>query len=135
MLREELLRGAWAWGVGEARAPGVLTPFACGFESKLGPSGQGLRCSPASQPGHGGTGRALWGLYSESGDLGGPSSIGGALTSRPPGLPQTGLAGLSDHITPGNVSVLGRKGGVLSPPLLALNFAALPWAGQGGMGG
>lgn len=65
---------------GGARAPGVLTPFACGCESKLGPYRQGRWCSPAAQPCCGGTGRALWGLHSESWAVGGgPNSIGGGL--------------------------------------------------------
>lgn len=42
-MREEQPQGARG-GEGGARAPGVLTPFACGCESKLGPSRQGVRC-------------------------------------------------------------------------------------------
>lgn len=104
---------------GEARAPGVLTLFACGCESKLGPCRQGGRCSPAAQPSCGGTGRALWGLHSESWAMAGVTQqyCRGPLTPWAHGQHLRGCGWLGSGTT--FLQGTGVLGGVAPQPCLA----------------
>lgn len=62
----------WGWGQGTRGPP---RPFACGCKSKLGPSGQGVRCSPAAWLCRSRKGPK--GLHNEPRALGGPATLGG----------------------------------------------------------
>ena len=115
--------------------PGVLTPFACGCESKLGPWRQGRRCSPAAQASFGGTGRALWGLHSKSWAMGrgNPTVLGRPLTPWAHGqhLRRHGWLGLGTTFLQGT-GVLG--GAALSALPCLVGFVWTLWRGTGGVG-